>query len=137
MQFDEKWSFVGKKEKHRRPEELDCGDCWDHVAYDPEHRLVLSLVVGPRCPELVELVVEDFRRRTRGRIMGLMTSDEYAAYPQAILSAYGEAVVPAPTGRPGRPRLEYRQIPEELVYATSERPQGAQDVSVQQGLGRA
>ena len=118
MQFDEKWSFVAKKEKHRGPEEYDCGDCWDHVAYDPEHRLVVSLLVGPRCPELVELTVEDFRRRTRDRVMDLMTSDEYPAYPQAILSAYGEEVIPERTGGPGRPRLAYRQVPQELVYAT-------------------
>jgi IS1 family transposase len=118
VQFDEKWSFVGKKEKHRAEGETDCGDCWDHVAYDPEHRLVVSLVVGPRCPDLVDLLVEDFRARTQGRRMDLMTSDEYAAYPAAILAAYGETVVPEPTGKPGRPRLEYRRVPEGLVYAT-------------------
>jgi len=118
VQFDEKWSFVGKKEKHRRPEEFDCGDCWDHVAYDPEHRLVVSLVVGPRCPELVELLVEDFHQRTEGRIMNLMTTDEYPAYPGAILSVYGETVVPERTGQPGRPRLAYQRVPDELVYAT-------------------
>ena len=118
MQFDEKWSFVARKEKHRGPQEYDCGDCWDHVAYDPEHRLVLSLVVGPRCPELVELTVVDFHRRTEGRIMDLMTSDEYAAYPEAIRSAYGEEVIPQRTGRPGRPRLGYRRVPAGLVYAT-------------------
>jgi hypothetical protein len=118
VQFDEKWSFVAKKEKNRRPGEWDCGDCWDHVALDPEHRLVVSLVVGPRCPELVELLVANFHRRTEGRIMDLMSSDEYAAYPAALLSVYGATVVPERTGRPGRPRLEYRQVPEELVYAT-------------------
>jgi hypothetical protein len=76
------------------------------------------VVVGARCPELIELLVEDFRRRTGGRIMDLMTSDEYAAYPGVILSVYGEQVVPQPTGKPGRPRLEYRRVPDELVYAT-------------------
>jgi hypothetical protein len=118
VQFDEKWSFVAKKEKNRRPGDTDCGDCWDHVAYDPDHRLVVSVAVGPRCPELIELVVEDFHQRTAGRIMDLMTSDEYAAYPSAILKVYGERVIPERTGQPGRPRLEYRRVPEELVYAT-------------------
>jgi IS1 family transposase len=118
VQFDEKWSFVAKKEKNCRPGEIDCGDCWDHVALDPEHRLVVSLVVGRRCPELAELLVEDFHQRTAGRVMDLMTSDEYPAYPQAILSVYGERVVPEPTGRPGRPRLAYRRVPDDLVYAT-------------------
>lgn len=88
------------------------------MAYDPEHRLVVSLLVGVRSPETIELLVEDFHRRTQGRVMDLMTSDEYGAYPAAILSIYGEAVVPEATGRPGRPRLEYRRVPEELVYAT-------------------
>ena len=51
MQFDEKWSFVGKKEKHCDPDdEADWsrGDQWDHVALDPDSRLVLEVVVGPR-----------------------------------------------------------------------------------------
>ena len=43
VQFDEKWAFVGKKEKNcDRPTPADdCrGDCWDHVALDPDSRLV-------------------------------------------------------------------------------------------------
>ena len=54
--MDEKWSFVAKKEKNcdeDDPEGQFQGDCWDHVAFDPEHRLVVSVVpgsegVGPR-----------------------------------------------------------------------------------------
>ena len=40
-QFDEKWALVGKKRKNCN-EDIDSkqGDNWDHVAYDPEHRLV-------------------------------------------------------------------------------------------------
>ena len=35
VQFDEKWAFVGKKEKHCDPDDADDarqGDHWDHVA---------------------------------------------------------------------------------------------------------
>ena len=49
VQFDEKWAFVGKKEKHCDPDDPaddDRGDNWDHVAFDPEHRLVVSVVPG-------------------------------------------------------------------------------------------
>ena len=47
--MDEKWSFVQKKEAHCAPEEsARRGDNWDHVAFDPEHRLVLSVVNGKR-----------------------------------------------------------------------------------------
>ena len=79
MQFDEKWSFVGKKEKHcdpAQPEDARQGDNWDHVAFDPEHRLVLSIVPGARTVENTEAVVADFHRRTEGRVMEVMTSDE-------------------------------------------------------------
>jgi hypothetical protein len=42
------------------------------VAFDPEHRLVLSVVPGKRTAENdVEVVVKDFHRRTGGRMMRL------------------------------------------------------------------
>jgi IS1 family transposase len=121
VQFDEKWSFVYQKQKHCDP--LDpadaCrGDCWDHVALDPEHRLVVSVLVGKRTAEETQEVVEDFHRRTEGRPMSLITTDEYSAYEGAILRAYGQTVTPPRTGRPGRPRQPYRVPPESLIYAT-------------------
>ena len=45
IQFDEKWSFVCKKQEHCDPDDPaddHRGDWWDHVAYDPEHRLVVQ-----------------------------------------------------------------------------------------------
>ena len=121
MQFDEKWSFVGKKEKHcdlTKPADGEQGDNWDHVAFDPEHRLVVSVVPGKRSPDHVQLLVEDFHRRTGGRLMNLMTSDEYPAYREAILQVYGRTLRPQATGRPGRPRQPYQEAPAELLYAT-------------------
>jgi IS1 family transposase len=121
VQFDEKWAFVGKKEKHCDPDDPDDarqGDHWDHVALDPEHRLVVSVVPGKRTSENVRLLVNDFKQRTQGRLMNLMTSDEYSAYETEILTAYGETVVPPRTGKPGRPRKPYRKPPEDLRYAT-------------------
>jgi IS1 family transposase len=121
VQFDEKWSFVGKKEKHcdsADPKDDERGDCWDHVAFDPEHRLVVSVVVGRRTAEHPHLLVEDFQRRTEGRLMNLMTSDEHPAYAEAILEVYGEEVRPRRTGRPGRPKKPYKRVPRGLKYAT-------------------
>jgi hypothetical protein len=47
--MDEKWSFVLKKEAHCDPKHNDRrGDEWDHVAFDPENRPVLSVVIGMR-----------------------------------------------------------------------------------------
>ncbi len=127
MQFDEKWSFVGKKEKHCDPADPDDakqGDNWDHVALDPEHRLVVSVVPGKRTVENVEALVEDFKERTEGRPMNLITSDEYKPYRQAILKAYGKKIVPKRTGKPGRPKAPYYKPSPKLRYATVHKTRG-------------
>jgi IS1 family transposase len=118
VQFDEKWAFVGRKEKNCDPDERRRGDCWDHVALDPESRLVVSLVIGKRTEDATHALVGDFRRRTGGRVMRLMTSDEYPVYATAIREAYGRVVTPPRTGRPGRPRKPYTVVPPEVTYAT-------------------
>jgi IS1 family transposase len=121
VQLDEKWAFVGKKEKHcdrDNPADDDQGECWDHVAFDPEHRLVLSVWVGRRAPDMADCLLEDVYRRTGGRVPVLLTSDEYPPYEEAIRSAYGVEVVPPRTGRPGRPAGPRRVLPEGLTYAT-------------------
>jgi IS1 family transposase len=118
VQFDEKWSFVECKEKHCQPEDVRRGDCWDHTAFDPESRLVVSLAVGKRTAAAVLELVRDFHRRTGGRVMRLMTSDEYPAYADAIRATYGATVVPQRTGRPGRPRKPYTALPPGVTYAT-------------------
>ena len=124
VQLDEKWSFVAKKEAScDRPEPADDhkGDYWDHIAYDPEHRLVLAVVPGARDVEGTEALVGEFRRRTGGRAMRLMTSDAYPAYEAAILGVYGETVTPPRTGKPGRPKGPYKAPPAGLTYATVEK----------------
>lgn len=118
MQFDEKWDFVGKKETNCEAEETHAGDSWDHVALDPESRLVVSLVVGKRTAEATHELVRDFRRRTGGRILRRITSDEYPVSAEAIHTAYGQVVTPPRTGKPGRPRSPYRVLPAEVTYAT-------------------
>lgn len=97
------------------------GDDWDHVAFDPEHRLVIAVVPGARDVEGTEGLVGQFRSRTGGRAMRLMTSDSDPAYETAILEAYGEAVVPPRTGKPGRPKGASKTPPADLVYATVEK----------------
>jgi IS1 family transposase len=121
VQFDEKWAFVGKKEKNCDPADPDdaaYGDNWDHVAFDAEFKLVVSVVPGKRTKENLQALVNDFKDRTGGRMMNLITTDEYAAYPDAILQAYGIDVVPERTGKPGRPAAPYKVPPPDLTYAT-------------------
>lgn len=121
IQMDEKWSFVAKKEQNcdeDDPEDQFRGDCWDHVAFDPEHRLVVSVVPGERTAESVKELVVDVKERLGGRTPELITTDEHAPYEGAILEVFGTEVVPPRTGKPGRPRKPYKVAPEGLNYAT-------------------
>ena len=73
------------------------GDTWDHVAIDAESRLVISVVAGERTTENVVAVVNDFKRRTGGRLMDLITTDR------------------------GRPKAPYKVAAKGLTYAVVEK----------------
>jgi IS1 family transposase len=106
VQLDEKWSFVGKKQRHCDPDdERDWyrGDQGDHVAYDPDSRLVLEVVVGKRLDTTAEMLLEGLKGRLGGAAPELVTSDGYAAYEEALLGIFGREVTPPRTGKPGRP----------------------------------
>src|SRR4051794_36666959 len=95
VQWDEKWSFVNKKQDHGDPADPaddHHGDWWDHVAIDAESKSVLAMVPGARDAENVEEVVAEVKQRTGGRIPDLMTSDAYPADETAIRDAYGQEV---------------------------------------------
>jgi IS1 family transposase len=84
---------VAKKQKRcdvADPADARAGDCWDHVAFDPEHRLVVSVVAGKRTEDNVRQVVHEFYERTDGRPVNLITSDAYPAYATAIAEHYAE-----------------------------------------------
>jgi IS1 family transposase len=121
VQLDEKWSFVGRKQKNCGPGgEADWfeGDQWDHVALDADSRLVLSAVVGKRIAENVELLLEDVKARLGGRPPERVTSDEYPAYAEALVAVFGKEVVPERTGRPGRPPGPLVEPPDGMSYST-------------------
>ncbi|AWM38275.1 hypothetical protein GobsT_36030 [Gemmata obscuriglobus] len=112
---------MAREEKNGAPEERRRGDCWDHVALDPEHRLVVSLVVGQRTEEATHALVRDAHRRTGAsadRLLRLITTGEYPVYESAIRAAYGQLVTPPRTGRPGRPRKARVVLPAAVAYAT-------------------
>jgi IS1 family transposase len=122
VQSDEKWSFVGKKQANcdpANPEDDHRGDYWDHVAFDPEHKLVLAVVPGARSEENARAIVAEVEQRVGCEPPALMTSDEYPAYATAIAEIFS-APVPAPVGRkPGRPRVvPERRLPDGMAYAT-------------------
>jgi hypothetical protein len=119
VQLDEKWSFVERKEKNASPENHDrCGDNWDHVALDPEHRLVLAVTNGKRSARKIREALEQVKRIMGGRTPRLITTDEYRAYRDEILHAYGRRISLPRRHPQGRPPLSCRAAPPELVYAT-------------------
>ena len=81
------------------------------MAFDPEHRLVVSVVPGERTAESVQELVSDVKERLGGRAPELITTDEDSAYEGAILEAFGTEVVPPRTGKRGRPRKPYKVAP--------------------------
>jgi len=72
--------------------------------------LVISVIPGKRTAKNIEKLVFDFKKRTGGRIMNLITSDEYKPYKKAILKAYGKKTELAHTGKPGRPKGSRRLV---------------------------
>jgi IS1 family transposase len=124
VQFDEKWSFVFKKQAHCDPDDpadAHRGDWWDCVAFDAESRLVLVVAPGTREAEVIEEVVGEVKDRTGGRVLDLVTSDEYPAYETALLNAYGKEVTATATGRPSRKMASGKVLPAGMNYATVEK----------------
>jgi hypothetical protein len=121
VQFDEKWSFVDKKQVNcdpNDPADDHKGDWWDHVAFDPEHKLVLAVAPGAHVIENVEEVVAEVKDRLGDHAPALMTSDEYAAYETVIATTFSEVVVETPTAPGRRPILPERRPSPGLTYAT-------------------
>jgi IS1 family transposase len=127
VQADEKWGFVGKKQDHcnpMNPADEQKGDNWDHVAIDSVHRLVLCVIPGKRTDDKIFELIEDVHRRTGGRFMNLITTDEYKIYETAILRSYGEVIIPSPHVGSGRQKLPYLVVPPELKYAVVHKTRG-------------
>jgi len=120
VQLDEKWSFVGKKQKHcdeQDPREHTRGDCWDHVAFDPESRLVLQLLVGKRSGTRVLHLLKALREQLQGRVPRLITSDNFAPYATCIELVFGRPRRPRPSGQ-GKKRPAPESASAQLTYAT-------------------
>jgi len=112
---------VRKKRKHCNDDVSDDsrqGDNRDHVAYDPEHRLVISVVPGKRTAENVEKLVADFKKRTDGRIINLITFDEYKPYKKGYFEGLWQKTRPLRSGRPGRPKGSRPVLAKGSKYAT-------------------
>jgi IS1 family transposase len=103
------------------PADTNRGDYWDHVAFDPESRLVLVVVPGARDAEAVEEVVGELKRRTDRDVLKLVPSDEYPMYKTALLNVFGAEVTTTATGRKSRKMVPEKAWPPGRNYATVEK----------------
>ncbi len=125
VQLDEKWAFVQKKQRNCDPTDPDDdhrGDDWDHVAFDPEHKLVLVVVPRARTEKNARVIVAEVGRRVNCDPPPMMTSDEYPTNATAIEEVFS---VPAPTPprrKPGRTSVvPERRLPRDVLYVTARR----------------
>src|SRR5437870_2888763 len=88
LQFDEIWGFIGKKERHVRPEDNpQMGDAWTFCAIDADTKLMPAFKVGKRNAETANAFVEDVAARLRNRVQ--ISSDGLRAYVEAVERGFG------------------------------------------------
>ena len=84
LQLDEIWGFIGKKERHVRPEDdPQYGDVWTFCAIDSDTKLVPSFKVGKRNAATANTLTSDLASRLKNRVQ--ISSDALRAYVEAYL----------------------------------------------------
>jgi IS1 family transposase len=91
LQFDEIWGFIGKKEKHVRPDDSpEVGDVWTFCAIDADTKLVPAFKVGKRDARTANAFVTDVALRLRNRVQ--ISADALKAYVEAVEQGFGADV---------------------------------------------
>ena len=90
IEMDEIWSYVGKKRRQVTPADgTNMGDQYVFVALASSAKAIISYRVGKRDGDNTRAFVADLRERVLGRPE--LSSDAWAAYPDAIEAAFGAA----------------------------------------------
>jgi IS1 family transposase len=91
LECDEIWGFVGKKEKHVKPEDdSSLGSVWTFCAIDADTKLVPAFRVGKRDATTANAFVSDLASRMKMRVQ--ISTDGLNAYVNAIENAFGADV---------------------------------------------
>jgi IS1 family transposase len=101
LQLDEIWTFVLKKQAHLKPAERDdpaLGDQFLFIALDEETKLIPTFLLGKRTAENTQAFMDDLATRIvvpplfDPRPRPMISTDGWAAYPNAVDNAFGGAV---------------------------------------------
>ena len=88
LEMDEIWGFVGKKEKHVKPEDpADVGSVWTFCAIDADTKLVPAFRCGDRDAATANAFLADVAGRMRNRVQ--VSTDGLKAYEEAIERSFG------------------------------------------------
>jgi IS1 family transposase len=88
LEMDEIWGFIGKKERHVRPDDdPSLGDVWTFCAIDADTKLVPAFKVGKRDKATANAFMADISDRMRNRVQ--ISTDGLRAYVDAIDQAFG------------------------------------------------
>ncbi|MFH1374319.1 MAG: IS1 family transposase [bacterium] len=92
IECDEIWTYVGKKQKKLKEgdKEKGFGDQYVFVALDRKTKLVPQYLVGKRNGFNAWVFMQNLRRRVSNTPQ--ITTDQFAAYQEAVLSAFGVGV---------------------------------------------
>jgi IS1 family transposase len=91
LELDGIWGFIGKKEKHVKPEDgNDVGSVWTFCAIDADTKLAPAFRVGDRDATTANASVRDVAERMAYRVQ--ISTDGLGAYVNAIESAFGADV---------------------------------------------
>jgi IS1 family transposase len=91
LEFDEIWGFIGKKERHLRPDDNpQFGDVWTFCAIDADTKLVPAFKVGKQDATTANAFVSDVAGRLRNRVQ--ISSDALRVYVEAVEQAFGANV---------------------------------------------
>ncbi|MBN2563936.1 MAG: IS1 family transposase [Phycisphaerae bacterium] len=90
VQCDEVWSFVYCKDKQVKTAKspaAGAGDAWTWTALDPESKLIITYHVGLRTSADAFTFMDDLSGRVFN--IGQITTDGFAAYPEAVRETFG------------------------------------------------
>jgi IS1 family transposase len=91
LEMDEIWGFIGKKEKHVKPEDdSSIGSVWTFCAIDAETKLVPAFRVGKRDAATANAFLKDVAERMAYRVQ--ISTDGLNAYVNAVENAFGADV---------------------------------------------
>jgi transposase-like protein len=90
VEMDEIWGYVGKKEKHVRPDDdPQIGNVWTFCAIDADTKLVPAFhVAKERDAQAATAFVTDVASRLKNRVQ--ISTDGLRAYVEAIEEAFGK-----------------------------------------------